>query len=174
MKVPGGSYSCAQAIVERRLLGYLQSAIAPHVHSQSKGRDECAVRQQVFVGASEVSHVRLVSWATARTCVMEFLAEAVRDGSSCLPCSNVKRLLRTSCVLELIETTLNYMKLTELLQDARLSDSWTMQLQEHGRTAVPATGTEDEPFTASPDVCDQPSCTSSSARTSPCDSRTRP
>ena len=90
MKVPGGSYSCAQAIVERRLLGYLQSAIAPHVHSQSKGRDECAVRQQVFVGASEVSHVRLVSWATARTCVMEFLAEAVRDGSSCLPCSNVK------------------------------------------------------------------------------------
>ena len=125
--MPGGSDSCTKAIVERRLLGYLQSAIVPYAHSQSKEMDERGVRQ-------EVSHLRLVRWATARTCVLEFPTEAVRDGSSSLPGSNRKWPLGTSCVLELIETTSNNMKLNELLQDEaqRQSDCAVAGAWAHG------------------------------------------
>jgi hypothetical protein len=144
------------AVSRKKLLGYLQGALVPYVHSQSKVKDECALQQQVCAGASETSHLRLASWDTARTCMREILAEAVRDGSSSVPISNVKRLFRTRCDLELSETTLGHTKLTDLLQDARFSDICTVQLQAQGYMVVPATGTEDEPFAANPDAPRQP------------------
>ena len=98
---------------------------------------------------------------------------AVRDGSSCLPCSNVKRLLRTSGVLELIETTLNYTKLTELL---RTRGSATVGLCSRRGMGARRCLPQELKLNFSLRVLTRVTSrhASSSARTSPCDSRTRP
>ena len=179
MKLPGGRYSCAQAIVERRLpffegfslgrichivqlavsqrklLGYLQGALVPYGHSQSKVKDECALQQQACAGARELSHLPLASWDTARTSMREILAAAVLEGSSPVPISSVKRLFQTRCDLELSETTLGHTKLTDLLQDVRFSDICTVQLQAQGYMVVPATGDEDTPPASNPEAPSQ-------------------
>lgn len=169
MKFPGGRYSCAQAIVERRLpffagfslgrichvvqlavsqrklLGYLHGFLVPYAHSQSKVKDECASQQQICAGASDFSHLPLATWDTARSCVREMLADAAKEGSPTVPISNVKRLFRSRFNLELSETTLGHTKLSELLQDSQFDGVCTVQLQAQGYMVVPSSSEEQPP-----------------------------
>ncbi|CAE7329908.1 unnamed protein product, partial [Symbiodinium necroappetens] len=106
--LPGGRYSCAQALVQRELpflggftlgevchlvqlaiskhkiLGYCNGAVVPYSRSQSRVKEECAESQQPCIGApnkedpSSLSSLALASLEKAR----EHLREILRDASS--------------------------------------------------------------------------------------------
>ncbi|CAK9026537.1 NEDD4-binding protein 2-like 1 [Durusdinium trenchii] len=126
MVLPGGRYSCAQALVSRgldflkgrslgqvchivqlaisqkKLLGYLNGAVVPYKRSQSMIKERCAEKQ--------------------RPCT---------NTTSTIPLSNVKRLFRSRYHTELSETALGHSKLSELLQDPRLKDICRMTNVSH-------------------------------------------
>ncbi|CAE7030070.1 rsmB [Symbiodinium natans] len=166
--LPGGRYSCAQALVQRQLpflsgfslgevchlvqlaiskhkiLGYCNGAVVPYSRSQSRVKEECAESQQPCVHAPKEDPALTLALATlekAREHLREILASAevpCATGPSMIPLSNVKRLFRSRYQIELSETALGHSKLSELLQDQRFSDICEVQLQGQGYIVVQA------------------------------------
>jgi hypothetical protein len=159
--LPGGRYSCAQSLVERKLsflseyslgqvchivqlaisqrkcLGYLNGGITPYSHSHSKVKDSAAAEQSSCAHAACVSDLTLATWETARTYLRIILSESMKSGSDSVPLSNIKRIFRSQFSTELSETSLGHSKLSELLQDSKLSDICTVRLLEQGYFVVP-------------------------------------
>jgi len=164
MVLPGGRYSCAQALVardlsflhgcslgqlchvvqlaisKRKLLGYSHGAVVPYSRSQSMVKEKCAVYQQPCANSTEPgsSGMALATWDVARQCLQEILDGAAEpgQGAATIPLSNVKRLFRSRYQTELSETALGHSKLSELIQDERFADICTVQLQGHGYSVV--------------------------------------
>jgi len=159
MVLPGGRYSCAQALMacqlpflagrslgqvshivqlaisQKKMLGYLNGAVVPYKYSQSMVKEKCAERQRPCMGSMRRAK-KLATWDNVRTCLQQVLKSCVAD-SGFIPLSNVKRLFRSKCRLELSETALGHSKLSELLQDDRLSDVCDVQLHGHGYIVIP-------------------------------------
>jgi len=159
--LPGGRYSCAQSLVERKLpflleytlgqmchivqlaisqrkcLGYLNGGITPYSHSHSKIKDSAAAEQSSCAHAACVSDLTLASWETARVYLRTILSESMKSGTVSVPLSNIKRIFRSQFSTELSETSLGHSKLSELLQDSKLSDICTVRLLEQGYFVVP-------------------------------------
>jgi hypothetical protein len=190
--LPGGRYSCAQSLVERKLhflseyslgqvchivqlaisqrkcLGYLNGGITPYLHSHSKVKDSAAAEQSSCAHAACVSDLTLATWETARTYLRTILSESMKSGSDTVPLSNIKRIFRSQFSTELSETSLGHSKLSELLQDSKLSDICTVRLLEQGyfvvpqfslteRTAADATATRWSDFAYTPSLMDMTS-----------------
>jgi len=158
MVLPGGRYSCAQVLVgrqlgflqgrslgqvchivqlaisQKKLLGYLNGAVVPYSRSQSMVKERCAERGKPCT--SSTAKGALASWDRVRACLQEIIG-SMAPGAESIPLSNMKRLFRSRFHLELSETALGYPKLSELLQDSRLSDICTVRLQGHGYVVVP-------------------------------------
>lgn len=164
MRLPGGRYSCAQALValdlpflremslgrichivqlaisQKKILGYLNGAVVPYGRSQSMVKDRCAVYQTACSSVvTDTAALPLAQWDAARRCLQEILLNAMQQegGNGNVPLSNIKRLFRSQYKLELSETILGHSKLSELLQDHRFSDICSVQLQGHGYMVVP-------------------------------------
>jgi hypothetical protein len=159
--LPGGRYSCAQSLVERRLpflseytlgqvchivqlaisqrkcLGYLNGGITPYSHSHSKVKDSAAAEQSSCAHAACVSDLTLATWETARSYLRIILSDSMKSGTDSVPLSNIKRIFRSQFSTELSETSLGHSKLSELLQDSKLSDICTVRLLEQGYFVVP-------------------------------------
>lgn len=159
MALPGGRYSCAQALASRglpflaglslgqvchivqlaisqkKLLGYLNGAVVPYSRSQSMVKERCAERGKPCTSAARGISA-LATWDTVRTCLQDIFKN-LPPGSSTVPLSNVKRLFRSKFHIELSETVLGHAKLSELLQDQRLHDICTVRLQGHGYVVIP-------------------------------------
>jgi hypothetical protein len=158
MVLPGGRYSCAQALVARglpflqgrslgqvshivqlaisqkKLLGYLNGAVVPYGRSQSMLKEQCAKRQRPCASSSR-SGSGLATMDMVRTLIQEVIRKLPPSGS--VPLSNMKRLFRSRFHIELSETALGYAKLSELLQDPCLRDICTVRLQGHGYVICP-------------------------------------
>jgi hypothetical protein len=159
--LPGGRYSCAQTLAERKLpflsgyslgqvchivqlaisqrkcLGYLNGGITPYSFSHSKVKDSAAAEQSSCAHAACVSDLTLATWETARTFLRIILSESMQAGIDSVPLSNIKRIFRSQFSTELSETSLGHSKLSELLQDSTLSDICTVRLLEQGYFVVP-------------------------------------
>uniref|UniRef100_A0A7S0ZN17 HTH OST-type domain-containing protein n=1 Tax=Noctiluca scintillans TaxID=2966 RepID=A0A7S0ZN17_NOCSC len=160
MTLPGGRYSCAQALIARdlpflsgrslgqvchivqlaisqkKLLGYLSGTVVPYSRSQSMVKERCAERQRPCTNAARGT-TTMATWDVVRQCLKEILATAYSSRQSSVPLSNVKRLFRSRYRVELSETALGHAKLSELLQDPRLKDLCAVQLRGHGYVVVP-------------------------------------
>lgn len=163
MTLPGGRYSCAQAlqsrclsflegcslgqlchivqlaISEKKLLGYLNGAIVTYGRSQSMLKETCAVQQQALANpCNEAASLPCATWEQARVTLRSILEEAAsaQKGPAQVALSNIKRTFRSQFGLELSETMLGHSKLSELLQDARFGDICYVQLEKHGYTVV--------------------------------------
>jgi len=68
---------------------------------------------------------------------VEELVRDVRTGGEPIALSSIKRLFQTRFRLELSETALGYAKVSELLQDARMSDFARVELRAHGYVLLP-------------------------------------
>lgn len=150
MVLPGGRYSCAQtlrarhlsflagrtlgevchivqlAISQKKLLGYLRGAVVPYGRSQSMVKDRCAQLQS----PESVSSSGLADWETMRLFLRE-ICSTLQPGVDSIPLSNLKRLFRHRFRKELSETALGHSKLSDLLQDPRVHDLVSLQLQGH-------------------------------------------
>lgn len=158
MLLPGGRYSCAQALVaekcdfllgwslgqvchivqlaisQKKILGYLNGSIVPYGRSQSMVKERCAERQRPCArGANGTS--TLAGWDAVRAGLLEILQDL--KGSRSLPLSNIKRLFRARFHMDLSETALGHSKLSELFQDPRVQDICTVRLQGHGYVVAP-------------------------------------
>jgi len=157
MVLPGGRYSCAQvlmsrnlpclagrtlgevchivqlAISQKKILGYLNGTVVPYGRSQSMVKERHAVCQQPCAAGAGASRSRgpVASWAVLRASLQDLLKEVASNGQP-IPLSNIKRLFRSKFHIELSETALGYAKVSELLQDSRLSDLCEVKLQGHG------------------------------------------
>lgn len=159
LQLPGGRYSCAQAlkarqlpflehyalgqichivqlaISQKRLLGYHNGAVVPYRKSQSMFKETCAYFQQPVADDDQhkSSGLQLATWEMARWGVRELLARSTTARKSgAIPLSNIKRLFRSQFKLELSETLLGHAKLSELLHDARFADICTVFLDGCG------------------------------------------
>lgn len=165
--LPGGRYSCAQALMvnrlsflrgrslgevchivqlaisQRKVLGYLNGAITPYSSSHSMLKDRAAAQtsscsDMAGVGrAGKPSKMQLATWEVALRCLQQIMEEAGCRGSFSVPISNIKRIFRSRFHMELSETALGHSKLSELLQDDRLCDVCTVRLLEQGYFVVP-------------------------------------
>mmetsp|Transcript_75788 Transcript_75788/g.157979 ORF Transcript_75788/g.157979 Transcript_75788/m.157979 type:complete len:580 (+) Transcript_75788:346-2085(+) len=164
MLLPGGRYACAQvllsrnlpwlknrslgevchivqlAVSQKRLLGYLDGNMVPFNRSVDWIKEQCARQSQpvVFSSKKEVaSSLPLASWEEARSALWNILDTNAAPGQlGSITLSNVKRLFRSRFGLELSETALGYSRLNELLQDSRLSDICSLEVQGKSQTVV--------------------------------------
>lgn len=161
--LPGGRFSCAQCLVDRRLpflhgyslgsvchivqlaisqkkiLGYSNDGITPYAQSQSMLKDNAAKQKSTFTNSQcddGVGELPFATWDVVRSCVKDALA-GDDNGPSPIPLSNIKRLFRTRYNTELSETALGHSKLSELLQDVRLSGICTVKLLDQGYFVIP-------------------------------------
>lgn len=160
--LPGGRYSCARslvdaklgflaglslgevchivqlALIEKRLLGYLDGTISSYERSHSMVKDSAAKSR---VGSGTVLEFPIAKWAMVRKCLAEVLAElpgmAMKQRRRHLPLSTLKRLFRSRYQLELSETALGYTKLSALLQDPQINDVCSVMLTEQGYVVLP-------------------------------------
>jgi len=161
MVLPGGRYSCAQALVSRglkfldgrtlgqvchivqlaisqkKLLGYLNGAVVPYGRSQSMVKERCAERQKPCTSTARGPGSDLADWEVVKNGLREILSN-LGTGVTHIPLSNVKRLFRSRFHIELSETALGHSKLSELLQDPKLRDVCAVRLQGHGYVVSPA------------------------------------
>lgn len=98
-------------------------------------KERCAERGRPCTSAARGT-TAVASWDLVRACLREILDTAAQ-GPGSIPLSNVKRLFRSRFHLELSETALGHSKLSELLQDDRLSEVCAVRLQGHGYVVVP-------------------------------------
>jgi len=162
LTLPGGRYSCALeiaarqlpfiaglslgklchivqlAISQKKILGYSNGAVVPYAHSQTMAKERCALQRQTCATSSrggrtgaKASHP-IANWDVV--CAFMRQIFATHDA---VPLSNIKRIFRTQFRHELSETSLGHSKLTELLQDSRLSGICTVRLQGHGYVVYP-------------------------------------
>merc|ERR1712070_1313882 len=99
--------------------------------------DSAAAEQSSCAHAACVSDLTLATWETARTYLRIILSDSMKSGTDSVPLSNIKRIFRSQFSTELSETSLGHSKLSELLQDAKLSDICTVRLLEQGYFVVP-------------------------------------
>merc|ERR1712070_253784 len=99
--------------------------------------DSAAAEQSSCAHAACVSDLTLATWDTARTYLRIILSDSMKSGTDSVPLSNIKRIFRSQFSTELSETSLGHSKLSELLQDAKLSDICTVRLLEQGYFVVP-------------------------------------
>jgi len=160
MTLPGGRYSCAQVLVQRRLaclatcslgqvchivqlaisqkklLGYLNGMVVPYSRSLSMVKEQNARSQRPCVSTARRSKSSAcATWDMMRPCLQQLLSTIEQP----LPLSNVKRLFRAQFHVELSETALGYAKLSECLQDPRVRDLCDVKLQGQGYTVASAT-----------------------------------
>ena len=164
MTLPGGRYSCAQAlqsrclpcfegyslgqlshvvqlaIADKKLLGYHNGFVVPYGRSQTMLKEQSAGQQQALANPClEAASLPCATLQQAKACLGAILADAAssqEEGPGQVALSNVKRMFREQFELELSETTLGHSKLTELLQDCRFRDICYVQLEKHGYTVV--------------------------------------
>eukprot|EP00446_Apocalathium_sp_SHHI-4_P000736 CAMPEP_0177177402 /NCGR_PEP_ID=MMETSP0367-20130122/13778_1 /TAXON_ID=447022 ORGANISM="Scrippsiella hangoei-like, Strain SHHI-4" /NCGR_SAMPLE_ID=MMETSP0367 /ASSEMBLY_ACC=CAM_ASM_000362 /LENGTH=576 /DNA_ID=CAMNT_0018623995 /DNA_START=1 /DNA_END=1731 /DNA_ORIENTATION=+ len=157
--LPGGRYACAQILIQRRLpflagyslgqvchvvqlainnkiMGYSNGMLVPYSRSQSMVKDRRAQLQQASIDSSSTTPV--VTWGVLRRCV-ETLVEEVRAGGEPVDLSSIKRTFLTRLGVELSETALGHAKVSELLQDSRVSDLCRVELRAHGYVLLPLT-----------------------------------
>lgn len=159
--LPGGRYSCAQALARRNLpflkgrsvgqvchivqlaisqkkiLGYLNGGVVPYGHSQSMVKEQCVLCRQPCAGPVKSDLVMpIATWEQALTGVRKILDSETERGQSVVPLSNVKRLFRSRFNLELSETMLGHLKLSDLLQDPKFGDVCTVQLKGNGYNVI--------------------------------------
>lgn len=159
MILPGGRYSCAQVLVQRRLpclaacslgqvchivqlaisqkklLGYLNGMVVPYSRSLSMVKEQSAKCQRPCANTVRRSKSSaFATWDMMRPCLQQLLSSVGQP----MPLSNVKRLFRAQFHVELSETALGYAKLSECLQDPRVRDLCDVKLQGQGYTIVPA------------------------------------
>eukprot|EP00929_Paragymnodinium_shiwhaense_P022706 TRINITY_DN14431_c0_g1_i1.p1 TRINITY_DN14431_c0_g1~~TRINITY_DN14431_c0_g1_i1.p1 ORF type:complete len:766 (-),score=194.96 TRINITY_DN14431_c0_g1_i1:754-3051(-) len=179
MSLPGGRYSCAQAlrsaalpclqgrplgeichIVElalsdKKLLGYKNGSVVAYSRSQSMMKESSALEARPCeVVCEEAACLPVASWDEAVQCLEQVLDEAAESqGVQCpvIALSNVKRLFRAQFQMELSETALGHAKLSQLLQDHRFRALCTVRLDSHGYTVV---GKEDRPSGASEELAE--------------------
>jgi len=170
MTLPGGRYSCAQALLSRGLsflqgrtlgavchivqlaisqkkqLGYLNGSVVSYSRSQSMMKEKCAAQGSALAPSQEAVDLPFATWDTARTCLRKVLEDAAVEkeqrGPGMIPLSNVKRAFRSTFQLELSETMLGHSKLSELLQDDRFVDICFVRLDGHGYTVVQTNGSQ--------------------------------
>jgi len=170
--LPGGRYSCAQALVARqpsfvsglsmgrvchivqlaisqkKVLGYLDGAVVPYVCSQSMMKEQRAEKQLPCSNGADEQELPFASLTEARTYLKAILekesSSSSNRGNCMVPLSNIKRLFRSRFKLELSETMLGHSKLSELLQDERFVDVCTVKLAGHGYFVVPNETTCDQ------------------------------
>jgi hypothetical protein len=163
VKLPGGRYSCAQALLarqlpffagrslgeinhivqlamtRRKLLGYLNGSVVPYSRSKSMVKETCAVQKSVATACIEAADMPHATWEQT-TCLLSVVLEEAAKSSGAYPgivaLSNVKRLFRTRFSIELSETKLGYSKLSDLLQDPRFADVCEVQLEGGGYAVV--------------------------------------
>lgn len=157
MVLPGGRYACAQALLlrdlpflvscslgqachiiqlavsQKKILGYRDGDTVPYRFSQSRAKEECAAQQQP---SSSNSDLVVATWDVVRQCLKQMLECAPGPRPGCVTVSNVKRIFRMRYQIELSETALGYSKVTDLLQDHRLHDLCSVQLQGRGYAVV--------------------------------------
>jgi len=163
--LPGGRYACAQtlasrnlpflagrslgevchivqlAVSKKKILGYIDGNMVPYNHSEESVKEKCAACQQPFVSPTkqqEPNSWPVANWEETRACLSAILRSASSPGPEpgVITVSNVKRLFRSRFGLDLSETALGYSRLSELLQDPRLRDICTVQIQNAGQFVV--------------------------------------
>jgi len=109
MKLPGGRYACAQALLgrkldfltgcslgqvchivqlaisERKILGYCSGTVVPYGHSQSMMKERCAEQQQPIApsgapAGEDAPAMPLATWDVARKLLGEIFEEATQPG----------------------------------------------------------------------------------------------
>jgi len=152
-RLPGGRYLCALALAERNLpffsrcslgqlahivqlaishrelLGYSDGMLVPYERSQSKLKRAKAERREP---KAESDIAAVTDWDELRECFRQLFGDNQR-----IALSNIKFLFQSRFGAELSETALGYAKLSELLQDARLSDICEVRLQHAGHVLQP-------------------------------------
>lgn len=141
------------AISQKKLLGYSSGAIVPYHRSQSMMKDRCAQERAPCVsltsnamgggstGSGEIqdssSVLSVATWQVFRNLLQEILKDALASNKDHVPISNVKRIFRSRFHVDLSETALGHSKLSELLQDPRISDVCKLKLNGRGYVVVP-------------------------------------
>jgi hypothetical protein len=176
------------AMTQRKILGYKNGSVVPYARSQSKLKEECAMCSQPCkpaaledTASNSITTMPIATWEITRQHLQEILDSAPEpaEGNRTVPLSNVKRLFRSKFHTELSETMLGHSKLSELLQDAKLSDICTVQLGAHGYVVMQVSNGSSEAKCDKIDsmsfTCDQTDSTKSIASSppstgfSPCD-----
>jgi len=158
LRLPGGRYACARALIAkrlpflqsyslaqvchavqvainaRRLLGYNREGwLVPYRYSEGWVKEQCACAQ-----ASSGQEVHpVVSWEEACIFLQELL-HSEHAGACGITLSNLKRLFRVHFERELSETALGHVRLLDLMRDSRLSDVCRLSVQGNGQTMVTA------------------------------------
>jgi hypothetical protein len=159
--LPGGRYACAQtlssrslpffqdftlgrichfvqiAISTRKVLGYLNGGITSYSRSHSCMKDNAASHKESCAQPAIVSELSIASWKDARRCLKQILTESLQAGVDQVPLSNIKRICRSQFQIELSETSLGHSKLSDFLQDERLSNICTVRLLDQGYFVIP-------------------------------------
>jgi hypothetical protein len=157
MAEPGGRYPCARllmsrqlpflatlslgqvnhlvqlAISQKKLLGYLRGAVVPYRYSQSAQKERCA--QQMRPSAGAAGQTKLATWEQLRSFLEQALAGG--GGQAGLYLASFKEHFKISCRAELSETALGHAKVSELLQDPRVSDLCSVRLHRNGYAVFP-------------------------------------
>jgi len=159
--LPGGRYACAQtlssrclpffkdftlgrichfvqiAISTRKVLGYLNGGVTSYSRSHSCMKDKAASDQASCAQAAIVSELTIASWKDAKRCLKQILTESLQAGVDQVPLSNIKRICRSQYQIELSETSLGHSKLSDFLQDEKLSNICTVRLLDQGYFVIP-------------------------------------
>jgi len=164
MRMPGGRYACAcelarrglpflvgcslgqvchiiqLAISQKRILGYMEGSLVPYMHSEDWIKEQHAFHQQPISSKANTQLLPVATLEEVRAHLRGLLSE---DGVVTL--SNVKRLFRSRCGLELSETVLGHSRLFDLLHDVRFRDVCTIQAQKNGQLMVKPVGSRQTP-----------------------------
>lgn len=141
------------AISQKKILGYSTGVIVPYGRSQSMMKDRCAEQRAPILcpsvtsanalatGCGDVqentSVLSVATWQVFRRLLQQILKDAVAGSKSHVPISNVKRIFRSRYQIDLSETALGHSKLSELLQDPKISDVCALKLNGRGYVVVP-------------------------------------
>jgi len=157
--LPGGRYAAAQvlrdrglpflagrslgelchvvqlAITQKRILGYTSGTLVAYRLSQSMVKETLAESKAApKPSADEQPSLPHASWEALRAGLRE-MAEAAPAGEA-VSLSMLKRTFQERFGLELSETRLGHAKLSELMQDPRLSDLCAVRLQRQGHVLL--------------------------------------
>jgi len=160
MRLPGGRYACARALVKRnlpflagcslgqvchiiqlaisqkRILGYLEGQLVPYRHSEEWVKEQCAFHQQPICAKPGSASLPVATLEQARQLLLELLNTESNPEPGVLTLSNVKRLFRARFSLELSETALGHSRLFDLLRDVRFRDVCVLQAHKNGQLLV--------------------------------------
>lgn len=146
MQLPGGRYSCAQALVNRRLpfladyslgqvchvvqlaisqkkiLGYFNGSVVPYNDSQTMKKEQCAVMQQpcgssLESGSTTATTLPLATWETARSCLRDIL-----DGAAAAAPDQGPAMVPLSNVKRLFRSKYNTELSETMLGHSKLSE----------------------------------------------------